>query len=843
MPRLSTSDRAKARVEQLLRGLLTYANHEREDFDAIGKRLSVRWSDEANKPWLLVQTQLSALVELVFPGARQKDAKELIRHDLRLLKEFLNILEDHRVKTQGNQNWHFTLHLWSRSTQSNLEEFEQEWQRCKKARSAKSTNDGVRHSANSIEENDVGNNRAEKITFRSSIHMPGSISATSQSKSAYLLHNLPACAHTAFIGSQPYVAKLLKLLAVDHPATLISIEGIGGIGKTTLTLEIAHRCRKAAQNPEAFPEVPIFNAIIFTSAKPYHFVGSKLSQRLKVESSLQDILRVILRTFHVVDGIPPSLRQQLEFAQDYLAQQRTLLIVDNLETLEEQEHILSLLCELPATVKVILTSRVRLGIGTALSLDCLSLEDGLALIQHYAQEKDVPVSPAQAQAIYQQAGGLPLAIAYAMGKMAVYGAALDPEATDLVQSSDEFMRYCFEQSIQPLRGQPAHALLMALTLFAQSASPEALESVAFVAQNADLTSANAVREGLAILHRLSLIEPRQEYYGLHPLTRHYVDTELSMYPDFEHDARSRLVTWYLNFLEPYGAKNWRDWQEFAPLEQEWENLCGVMEWCKTTDRYDDFRQFWQQLKGYTQLYGHWHERLDWMDWLTEAATQRQDTATLADALYHASRTLYLFNQPEQTQRAIELCQQAWELAQLQENWMLQVDLTIHLAALCSQQQQFEQAIGWLNQGETLLQQFAQGHQTELHQWIDIDYYRAEIYLENDVQHAKQLYTAALEKAERVGWQRAIAYIKGGLAAVAVAEGNLPEAKQLLDFVLLQARQHNDKRCISFCQKYLAVLEKARGNLLEAQRWAQSAKNGFEQLKMQDKAIEMDSLID
>jgi hypothetical protein len=842
MPRLSTSDRAKARVEQLLRGLLTYANHEREDFDAIGKRLSVKWSDEANKPRLLVQTQLSALVELVFPGARQKDAKELIRHDLRLLKEFLNILEDHRVKTQGNQNWHFTLHLWSRSTQSNLEKFEQEWQRCKKTRSAKPTDDGVLYSANSTEENDVGNNRAEKITFRSSIHLPGSISATSQSKPAYLLQNLPACAHTAFIGSQPYVAKLLKLLAVDHPATLISIEGMGGIGKTTLALEIAHRCRKAAQNPSAFPNVPAFDAIIFTSAKPHHFVGSKLFQRLKVESSLQDILRVILRTFHVIDGIPPGLRQQLEFAQDYLAQQRTLLIVDNLETLEEQEYLLSLLCELPATVKVILTSRLRFGVGTALSLDCLSVDDGLALIQHYAQEKDVPVSPAQAQAIYQQAGGLPLAIAYAMGKMAVYGAALDPEATDLVLSSDEFMRYCFEQSVQPLRGKPAHALLMALTLFAQPASPEALASVAF-AQNASLISANAAREGLAILHRLSLIESRQGYYGLHPLTRHYVDTELSMYPDFEHDARSRLVTWYLNFLEPYGAKNWRDWQEFAPLEQEWENLCGVMEWCKATDRYDDFRQFWQQLKGYTQLYGHWHERLDWMDWLTEAATQRQDTATLADALYHASRTLYLFNQPEQTQRAIELCQQAWEIAQTQNDWMLQVDLTIHTAALCSQQQQFEQATGWLNQGETLLQQFAQGSQTELHQWIDIDYYRAEIYLETDVQHAKQLYTAALEKAERIGWQRAIAYIKGGLAAVAVAEEHLPEAKQLLDFVLLQARQHNDKRCISFCQKYLAVLEKARGNLLEAQRWAQSAKNGFEQLKMQDKAIEMDSLID
>lgn len=803
-----------------------YANHELDNCDAVADRLTVKWLEQGHKPRLMVQTKLNTLVELVFQGASSKDAKEQIRHDLRLLKEFVEILEDHRLKTQGTENWHFTLKLWSRSTQSNLEEFEREWQRRKLLKSRV-----IGHQSHLTA--DAGSKTA--MDQRPYTHTP----TASKTERASPLHNLPARCHTAFIGSKSNVTKLLKLLTFEHPATLITLEGTGGVGKTTLALEIAHRCRLATQSPADCVGIPIFDAIIFTSAKSQHFIGSHLSQRLKIESNLQDIFRVICRTLQTLDGAPLGFNQQLEYVQDCLAQQRTLLIVDNLETLEEQDYILSLLYELPSTVKIILTSRVRLGIGTAISLGCLSQDDGLALIQHYAQEKDVSIDPVQAQSIYQQAGGLPLAIAYGMGQFAVYGKTWDDASAHLVQPSSDFMEYCFKKSVDQLRGEPGYRLLMALTLFTQSAPIEALESVAFATMNVNVT-----REGLATLYRLSLVEPRQGYYGLHPLTRRYISAELNLYPDFEQEARNRLIHWYLIFLKPYGKRNWRDWQEFDSLEQEWENLRGVIEWCRSQDCYDDFRQLWQQLKGYTQLYGHWHERLLWMDWLTEAAEKRKDTATLADALYHASRTLYLFNQPEQTQKAIALSQQAWQLAQTQDNWTARVDLTIHLAALHSQQQQFDRASDWLNRGEALLQQTAQESQTELYQWVDIDYYRAQIcFKNNDYSQSRQLYTEALRKAERAGWQRAIVYIKSWLSAVAIAQGHLSEAEQLLDFVRLQSSQHNDKRCLSFCQNYWALLEKERGDLIAARQWAQAAKEGFEQLNMHQQVNDMNVLLE
>jgi tetratricopeptide (TPR) repeat protein len=477
-----------------------------------------------------------------------------------------------------------------------------------------------------------------------------------------------------------------------------------------------------------------------------------------------------------------------------------------------------------------LTSRLRLGVGTSISLDCLPTNEGLALIQHCAREKDLQIDDSQSQMIYQKTGGLPLAITYVVGQMAVYGVTLDVVSTQLTQTDNDFAGYCFVESIHKIKGQLAYSLLLILGLFEQSAPTEAIAYIA-----GEKATSRVIQQGLATLHRLSLVNLVQEYYDLHPLTRSYICTELSMNAQFEQESQKRWVDWYLNFLAPYGEKTWRDWQECAALEREWENIRKVVEWCREQDRYAEFKQLWQSLKGYTQSYGHWHERLSWLDWLATAATQREDWVTLADANYHTSRTLCLFNQPDQTEKAIALSQQSWNLASDPE---LQVDLTIHIAALYAQQHQLQQALQWLDQGESLLQQCLSA--TPLfYQQVDIDYYKAEIHLKTkEYEQAKELYLSALTKAELLNWERAVVYIKGWLSVIQIAQGNLNDAEQQLGWVLLQAKQANDKRCLSFCYKYLAILSQKCGKISATQHWAKLAKDGFSQLHMEHQAIEI-----
>lgn len=833
MPRLSTSDRVRARVRNLLGKLLAYANHEFAYDGSFENKLKVRWVDENTRsPRLVVQTKLKFLVELIFSVQNHREAKEHLRHDLRVLEEFLGILEDNRVKAQGADDWHFTLKLWDKSTQRNLSAFDQEWRSRKSQKTSNQRPELSPQSSDAIpaayQDSAIAPSEANEANATSELW------ATTFNRATRPAHNLPARQHSAFIGLRSQMTRLLKLLSIDHPANLISIRGVGGIGKTTLALEAAHRCLLATQHPQAYPGVPDFDAIIFTSAQSHHFLGPQLSTRIRPERNLQDVIRAIAAILNLLDSLPSELDAQLATIRERLARQRTLLLVDNLETLDDQAYILSFLRELPSTVKTILTSRVRGGWGPSITLNYLNEAEGLELIHHYAQEKELQLSPVDAEVIYQRTGGLPLAIAYAIGQIDVFGLA--PESVPQLATHDDLIRYCFETSVQQIRGQSAHALLMALALFPRSASGEALVYVAF-----PVPEPMIIQQGFGKLYQLSLVIVQERRYILHSLTREYVNAEVRKNPDFEQAARDRWVTWYLQFLQPYGEKNWRDWQDYSTLDVEWENLRVVMDWCRVQSRYEDFKQLWQNLKGYTQLRGHWNDRLSWMSWLQAEAEQREDAATVVNVLYNTSLTLFFFNQREQTERAIALSQQAWELASAQPE--LRVDIATHLAGLHSRLRQFEQATQWMEQIETLLKSGSIEEPTRSRQWVELLYYKAEVLLKHqDYAQAKQLYSEALGTAETIGWQRLTAYIKGWLAVVAIAQGKLDEAEQLLTAVFSAAQSHNDRRCLVTCQSHFARIERSRGDVSKLRKWAQVAREGFEQLNMKEQAAEMNALL-
>jgi hypothetical protein len=85
----------------------------------------------------VIETQLRTLEFLTVKDKHEgKLTKTQIRQALNEhLKDFLHILEDNRSKTQGKEEWHFTLKLWSKDTQKNLEQFEIEWERLRPEKS------------------------------------------------------------------------------------------------------------------------------------------------------------------------------------------------------------------------------------------------------------------------------------------------------------------------------------------------------------------------------------------------------------------------------------------------------------------------------------------------------------------------------------------------------------------------------------------------------------------------------------------------------------------------------------------------------------------------------------
>ncbi|MEO1375944.1 MAG: NB-ARC domain-containing protein, partial [Cyanobacteria bacterium J06635_10] len=603
-----------------------------------------------------------------------------------------------------------------------------------------------------------------------------------ENQKSIVVQNLPAREYTTFVGREREIARLRELLDYEHSAHLISVDGIGGVGKTTLVVEAAYRCLNSSEN---FAELG-FEAIIFTSAKLNHLTSIGLLPRLVYQRTLRDICREIARIFESSQINNLSLQEQIEVIRHKLSQTRTLLIVDNLETIEDKEEVLSFLYDLPPTVKVIITTREQT-LFVPIRLSCLPLEHGLRLIQHEAKEKGVYLAGTDSQKIYQAVNGVPAAMIYAIGQMAA-GYLLEDVLVLIKHPEGDIARFCFTTSVNPLRNSPPHYLLMALTLFVQPVTRETLSSIAF-----DKPDLITISQGLVKLQQLSLIYQQQARYSLAALTREYASAELAANSQFAQQLRQRWVNWYLKFSESFEDKDWKEWHlSYEYLEAEWENLQAVLEWCIVNGRYSDVKTLWKRIKGYIHIRGYWDERLEWSAWLIEAAKQGGDLLTASAAMCDRAVTLVRMRQVSQLQEAEVLLQEAWELRQHQ-TVSFQLDLAANMVILHVHLGQLQQAQEWLTVKQQLLEQAKLSESEYQEQQVQILYYRGQVfYREGNYQEAQTTFEQALSKAQQIEWQKATAAINNWLADIALLNGDLARTRQLLEFSLPMAQRNKDK---------------------------------------------------
>ena len=607
------------------------------------------------------------------------------------------------------------------------------------------------------------------------------------------------------------------------------------MGKTTLALSAAYHHLQQPQFTlnqefgEFFRASPTFEAIIFTSAKQERLTPQGVLPRLKPERSLRDLFRAIARTLRRSDILLMDFEEQIEQIQDALNRQLTLLIVDNLETLEDWRSILAFLYDLPSTVKVVITSRQQFSFA-AIRLEPLPPAESFFLIEQQAQSKSVELGPADVQTLHHYTSGVPAAIVYAVGQLAA-GYPVKHIPSRLTLTVGDYAHFYFKSSMSLLQGTLPHHLLMALALSPGSASPEA---IAHVAGSESLASSI---EGLAQLQQLSLVNQRSGRYSILALTREYALAELATHPNFEQAARNRWINWFLSYVQQHGGKDGKEWQEYSLLDQEWDNLQAVIEWCIASDRYDEMRQLWQQVNSYTYTQGYrqnrlnvWNARLDWADWLIQAAEQRQDWFTALEVMFDQGWTLTLLGQPRHLEQAHILYQKAWELRHHQ-TISFQAELAINIAVLRIQQHLFSEATQWLQRAQHLLDRVGI-ESARLRSQIQIWYYQGEIaYKTENYDQAQTLFQQALVQADHLNWQRAKFLTKDWLADIAIQQQHFSEAQHLLEEGLQVAEANQDECRVAFCERSLARLEKARGNGAIAQHWATTAQQRFEELGM------------
>ena len=314
-------------------------------------------------------------------------------------------------------------------------------------------------------------------------------------------HNLPQPTYGEFIGREKEVTQIKKIL-LPYPHSqhsVISIDGIGGVGKSTLALEIAHWYLRNNSKQGAGKR---FDAIIWLSAKESLLTADGILPRYKKQSTLTDILQEITYTLsgdingEVIDDISTMRAKTFSL----LSSQRTLLIIDNFESIDDQS-VTSFIFDVPAPTKVIVTTRHRIDVSYPVRLSGMEWKDAIQLINQQCESKRILLTEEETSKLYKVTGGIPLAIVWSIALIG-YGYEFNSVIRKLSMTTSDIARFCFKQIITEIKDLPAYEVLCALVFLGEANR----ERLGYIAQ----LPIRQRDEGIVHLEKLSLINKTQK---------------------------------------------------------------------------------------------------------------------------------------------------------------------------------------------------------------------------------------------------------------------------------------------------------------------------------------------
>jgi tetratricopeptide (TPR) repeat protein len=189
-----------------------------------------------------------------------------------------------------------------------------------------------------------------------------------------VFHNLPIpdFDETGFIGRKKDVDDIKRLVLSTK---VVSIIGDGGIGKTALALKVAYDILDMGE------KCP-FDMIIWTSAKTTMLTVKGIEE---INNSIKDFIGLIDFLNDAVGNSRKSPGEQIEEILENLSVFRTLLIIDNLETIQTEE-VRDFIREAQMKCNIIITSRIGLGeLEFPRKLDGLKETEASQLIREIAR--------------------------------------------------------------------------------------------------------------------------------------------------------------------------------------------------------------------------------------------------------------------------------------------------------------------------------------------------------------------------------------------------------------------------------------------------------------------------
>lgn len=233
------------------------------------------------------------------------------------------------------------------------------------------------------------------------------LAAHGRTQTARLCRHLPPPDYAHLFGVEPLLRQLLAWANAPTGLPFFSLEGLGGIGKTSVA-------RTAVYEIVAHTE---WADVLWVSARQYD-LDTAYGRLQPIANAAHTFADIVLRLceqlgqLHLA-GLPPAAK--LERLQPIFKANPHLVIIDNLETLADVDALIPYLEPLANPTRFLLTSRHTMshyGTVQSLAVPALSFADSHALMQSELcrQPRPVTLTDEMMAHIYRVVGGLPLAL-------------------------------------------------------------------------------------------------------------------------------------------------------------------------------------------------------------------------------------------------------------------------------------------------------------------------------------------------------------------------------------------------------------------------------------------------
>lgn len=334
---------------------------------------------------------------------------------------------------------------------------------------------------------------------------------------------LPPKMYPKFVGRLDEIEDALNALRDPTQKPVTAIWGFGGIGKTALARELTERGTQEQ----------LFDHIVWISYKNEHFMSEKIYRTEAVPSNFDDLLNDIGRQCFLSNITKMPFSQKRTAIRNLLSKKRILVVLDNLETLANEDKLIIELSQVLGQSKILTTSRHQSKYEQAnpIRLKGLSEEAGISFLREYGKHRKIQeIESAEISIlmeVYHKCGGAPLAMGLIVGQVSRQPIDIVLEAlgqASFHEQDYEFYRFIYQYSWNML-SLNSKKVLVEMSIF-PTMTGGTVDKVQEISQ---------VKKGdfwiaMEQLIIFSLVDKTgkigQERFALHPLTQYFVKSDI-----------------------------------------------------------------------------------------------------------------------------------------------------------------------------------------------------------------------------------------------------------------------------------------------------------------------------